>query len=186
MTTRLPMSEIESMLSEIARDEDSGADRFRALKMLAGMSTSLVTLEQPYSDAEVIERLYPLMKCAGVENTQKAFHRAFPRTVQHIDNSPRYLLADLPEDLQKKANWCISLKRLNKAFPELKKNGFWPGFPQGAGDETRRDWCRKTAAQILLDRYQRERDFGADVIEETTEGTGAEEAAADPDPGEAQ
>jgi hypothetical protein len=150
---RLSLDEILDLVSGVARDEAAGADRFRALKMLASMESAAVVLPVPLTDAEVIERIGRIMKSAGATLCQIAYRQVFPRTRQG-ELAPRLMLGDLPDHVRDQASRCTSLKMLYHVCPEVKRSGMPPGFPQRGSLMAKQEWCQGVAAKILLDREQ--------------------------------
>lgn len=73
----MTIDEILEELSKIGR-EGEGADRFRALKALSGMSGAQIALPEPLSDDEIVDRLFRLLAGAGKTNADRAMKKAFP------------------------------------------------------------------------------------------------------------
>lgn len=155
---RLSLDEILDLVSKVARDEDAGADRFRALKMLASMKSADVMIPPPMTDADIIERLGRLMKSAGPELCQIAYRKAHPKTRKGSDIAPRVLPDDLPDHIKEQASRTRSIKMLYHDFPEVKRSGYPPGYPQRESLLIQQEWCQRTAAGILLGREQRKVD----------------------------
>lgn len=75
--SRLSLDEIQQLLTDIARNGE-GADKFRALKMIATMNSAQAALPDPVSDADIVGRLVRLLKAAGYARATKAMSDAFP------------------------------------------------------------------------------------------------------------
>jgi hypothetical protein len=152
----LTIDEINSMLTEIAKDPDSGADRFRALKMLSSGNAATVTLPEPLDPKEVTERLTRMIQCAGPTIAQVAFKRAFPTKKKSITDTPKIYTDDLPPRLMEKVKTITSLKLLYKHFPESKRNGVPKGYPVGRGLFAQQAWIQRAAVKLILDRENAE------------------------------
>jgi hypothetical protein len=155
---RLTLDEILDEISEVARNGE-GADKFRALKMLRDQETGGIALPAPLNDEDRIEQASMVLESLGPIGAQFAYRRAFPmakRPVQH--SAPRVLMSDLMVD---ESVLPHNLKEFNRMFPELKKHGFPPTYPQHSGMAKKREWCIKQARKILLDRKQAGLDAAA-------------------------
>lgn len=150
----LTLDEITAIITDIARDPESGPDRFRALKMLASTSTAAAILPEPMQPGEIVERLARLMKASGRDHTQAAYHRAFPHVSSAAYSAPKYALDDFPPEIVARVQKVRSLKSLYRNYPEVKRPGFPPGYPVRRGPAVVADWCRKIAAKCELDRMQ--------------------------------
>lgn len=150
----LSLDEIMAMVTDIARDPDSGPDRFRALKMLASANTSAAVLPEPMEPGEIVDRLSRLMKGYGRDHTQAAYHRAFPRVSSAAYTAPKYGLSDFPPEVVARVQKVRSLKSLYRHYPEIKRPGFPPGYPVKRGPAVVTDWCRSIAAKCELDRMR--------------------------------
>jgi hypothetical protein len=160
-TKRMSMDDLIDSLNIMAQDNDAGPDKFRALKMLASMNSTAITVPAPLTGDEVIDRLARLIRAAGRVAAQLAFVRAFPAdskrsegTRSAITDAPKVSADHLtPEDIAR-VKKIRGLKRFYKEFPEMKRPGFPPGYPVGRGREIQEDWIRRQATKILVDRAQ--------------------------------
>ena len=155
MSDRNPLSldEAIGLISDIARHGE-GADRLRALREIRVMAqeTGSVTLPDPMSDAEVIERLARLIKAAGPTVAQLAYKQAFPHSRKTVQEAvPRLLESDLVIDRSKLP---VNLKQLYRMFPEIKRSGVPQGYPRGKGLAVVKKWCQDKATQMIIDREQ--------------------------------
>ena len=167
MSEKQPLSldEAIGLISDIARHGE-GADRLRALKEIRVMAqeTGSVTLPDPMSDAEVIERLARLIKAAGPTVAQLAYKQAFPFAKKTVhDAVPKVLESDLGID---KSKLPVNLRQLYKMFPEIKRSGIPQGYPRGRGLAVVKKWCQDKAMQMIIDREQ-----GRIAEQAKTEGT---------------
>lgn len=160
------MDEIMSDVTEIADDKEAGADRFRALKMLAAQNVAAAVLPDPMENHELVERLARLMKAAGIDICQLAYQRAFPAAVDTVATAPKLGLSDLPPEIIEQVQKVRSLKTYYKYFPEVKRHGFPPGYPAGRGHELQIEWLRRAAGKILLDREQAKMNANSATIAE--------------------
>lgn len=158
---RMTLDEVMASVTEIAQDADAGADRFRALKMLASQNTAAAVLPDPMQNGELIDRLARLMKGAGVDICQLAYQRAFPQAVDSVASAPKLQMADLPPEIMAQVQKVRSIKSLYRYFPEIKRPGFPPGYPVGRGAALQLEWLRRYAGKILLDREQAKVDANA-------------------------
>lgn len=147
----LSIDEVMELISDIAT-EGEGADRFRALKMLAGMNAASAALPDPLPEVDLIDRLARLMKSAGRDLSQVAYKRAFPAARATIDQKLEATLEDLDPEILAQAKRIRSLKHLYRMFPEIKRPGVPPGYPMGRGIEIQQEWLRRKSVQILMDR----------------------------------
>lgn len=153
MPATLSIDEIMGMVSQIAQDPDAGADRFRALKMLASAGQANVMLPEPLTLEEARARLTRLMKPLGTDMVRICYHEAFPtHTTKPITAPPVVISDDLPAEVKFIATKCRSIRALYRHIPELKRNGMLPGFPLGAGAAVKAKWCQEQAVKALLDR----------------------------------
>lgn len=150
---RLTLDDIDAELSKIARHGE-GADKFRALKMLKAEESSTVTLPDPLTDMEIVERLARLNKAAGPIAAQLAYRRAFPAAKKPVNaKAPSLTFTDVEGKLQQLPT---SLSGLYKRFPALRRpRGFPKGYPAKGTLEERTLWCQKTAREIILDHEQK-------------------------------
>jgi hypothetical protein len=155
---RLSLDEILDMVSQVARDDESGADRFRALKMLASMESAAVVLPAPLTDAEMIDRVARVSKGAGLKLAELGFRKAFPQARRGSDMAPVMSLEQLDPGILAQASKVVSIKMLYRAFPEVKRSGTPPGYPRTGSLAARQNWCQRIAAQLILDREQQRAD----------------------------
>jgi len=159
----LTLDEVTTILSDIARNGE-GAERFRALKMVAAQETGSITLPDPISDAEAIERLGRIIRAAGPTVAQLAYRKAFPAAKRPINHAaPRVTVADMIID---RATLPVNLKQLYRRFPEIKRPGVPQGYPMGKGLAVVKDWCQKKALQLLIDQEQGRVDAASIVGQE--------------------
>lgn len=165
--TRKPLTlvEVEEILSDIARNGD-GADRIRALKMVMAQEAGNATLPEPFSDAEVIDRLARLIRAAGPTASQLAYRRAFPAAKRPIHHAaPKVTEADVaPID---KSTLPKTLRALYRMFPEIKRAGTPKGYPVKAGMAVKAQWCQDEALKIIMDREQHKHDVIAVEAQES-------------------
>lgn len=149
----LSIDDVMEKISDIAGDRDN-RDQFKALKMLAAAKSSSVVLPEPLSDGEVIERLFRLMRPAGMDLCQIAYRKAFQGRMSNIEDKPTLLIGDLSDEMKAQVKKVTSLKVFYKVFPEMKAPGIPKGYPSGKGMERQRGWLQRMSAKILLDREQ--------------------------------
>lgn len=151
---RMTVDDITAMLSDIAHDEEAGAQRFQALKMLAGMESATITLPDPMGPEEIDLRLSRLMKGAGPAATQRSYLMAFPDLARKEFGI--HMTAATP-DMIRRAQPITSLKLLNKEFPEFKMQGMPRGFPVRQSLVAKATWCRDQALKYMIERAAKER-----------------------------
>jgi hypothetical protein len=169
------LDEVLASVSEIARDE-SDRDRFKALKMLTSLNSSVAAIPPPLSDDEVIERLSRLMKGAGAKLCRKAYRKTYPLS----DRTPIFdkeELEDLGPFIKQKVKGLKTLKQYNRMFPEVVKGGVPTGYPSGAGPEAQMEWVQRAATKIFVERRRREvaADAAAVKSEEAVSQSGYED-----------
>jgi hypothetical protein len=169
------LDEVLAIVSEIARDE-SDRDRFKALKMLTSLNSSVAAIPPPLSDDEVIERLSRLMKGAGAKLCRKAYRKTYPLS----DRTPIFdkeELEDLGPFIKQKVKGLKTLKQYNRMFPEVVKGGVPTGYPSGAGPEAQMEWVQRAATKIFVERRRREvaADAAAVKSEEAVSQSGYED-----------
>lgn len=156
----LSLDEAVGLISDIARHGE-GADRLRALKEIRVMAqeTGSVTLPDPMSDAEVIERLARLIRAAGPTTAQLAYRKAFPHAKRPVNHAaPKVLEGDIGIDRSKLP---VNLRQLYKMFPEIKRSGIPQGYPRGKGLMVVKKWCQDKAIQMIIDKEQNRVDVAA-------------------------
>ena len=148
----ITFDEAMALISDIARNGE-GPDKFRALKVAMSQQSGGITLPDPMSADEVVERLSRLMRGVGPANCQWAYRKAFPAAKKEIFESKVMVRnSDLnAEDIKKLPK---SLKQLYKQFPETKRSGQPPGYPTRGGLEAQVQWCQEKAIEILRTRKQ--------------------------------
>lgn len=156
MSDRLSLDEILTMVSEIARDPGAGADRFRALKMLATTESQQAVLTEPLSQPEIIQRASRILRGIGIHASQLSFQQAFPKTKATPFQPPRLEYGDLSDEEREAASHVRTLKGLYKKFPEIKRPGFPPGYPVGKSHIQQQAWCQNAALKAMVDRKQAE------------------------------
>jgi hypothetical protein len=161
---RLMLDEIMAMVSEIAQDADAGADRFRALKMLATSEQATAILPHPMSGKDIIYRLSRLMRASGTDLCQQAYVAAFPKKrAGELDDAPTVDVTDLDIDYDKLPK---TVRAFHRMFPELKnpKGGCPPNYPR-AGKIVQVEWLRRESIKILRDKKQKELDDRAKELQ---------------------
>jgi hypothetical protein len=155
--TILSMEDIKLGLSDMARNGE-GAQRAQAYRMLMNMESATVTLPEPMTYEEEIERLTRILKACGKEKVQVSWKRAWPTTKKTVDDdADRMTLEDLPPRIRFTAEHVTTLRKLYDMAPEIKpKGGFPSGYPLGKGKAMRCRWVQHQAAKILLDRWREE------------------------------
>jgi hypothetical protein len=154
--SKLTLDEVMAIVTEIAKDTEAGADRFRALKMLASQSAADVALPDPMENGDVIARLQRLMLPAGQEACQVAFNRVFATSASRYGTSifdvPKVLSENVPPEITAQAQRITSLKLLHQHFPESMTSGSPKGYPIGRGKGAQIEWLRNAAIKMLIDR----------------------------------
>jgi hypothetical protein len=152
-TKRMSIDEVLATVTEIAQDPNAGADRFRALKMLASATNTAVVLPEPLTAKEVTDRLSRMILAAGSNIAQVAYHRAFPtKRSWKITNKPELHIEDVPSEVLEEAEKVSSLKVLYRMFPEIKKPGTPKGYPAARGIAVQREWLKRAAIRLIVDR----------------------------------
>ena len=154
---RLTIDEILDEVSALAQDPQAGADRFRALKMLATTESAAVVLPEPRADGEVVDRLARVMKGAGIALTQIAYKRAFPSTRYAADAGPKLRYADATPEMRERAQAITSLKMLNRRYAEGKVRGTPKGYPARSSNAAKIEWCRTQALRMEVERVKHAR-----------------------------
>lgn len=168
----MSMDELMNLLDEMARDESAGADRFRAIKLLASQERSEITLPKPLSEEEWVERVARIMRGSGREITKRAWRVAFPNGKIPIHVPRRIKPADLTPEETAIVDKCYGLKQLYRHFPHIKRSGVPNGFPF-RGREAQKEWCQGEAVKMLLERrQQQENAIAAEEAKEDAETTG--------------
>ena len=150
----LSMDEIRDMLAAMARDEEGGPDRFRAIRMLTSMDAGSVTLPEPLAPDEIVQRMVRLMKGYGNEIIRVAYRRAFPQARLDVSTVTKIMMDELPAELREKALKIRTVRRLYREFPEIKRGSTPPGYPRGRGVAVQTEWLQRMAARMYLDREQ--------------------------------
>lgn len=133
---------------EVVAQEGEGADKFRALKYLAGAETASVTLPPPLTSGERIERLARLMKPCGRDETRAAMAMAFPRPAGG-DGTPAKF-EDLSQAERDLVASITSVQDLYRKIPALKRTGR-PSRPMHLGAAAVRLWAQEQAIAYFLD-----------------------------------
>ena len=148
----ITFDEAMELISDIARNGE-GPDKFRALKVAMSQQSGGITLPDPMSADEVVERLSRLMRGVGPANSQWAYRKAFPASKKEVFEAKVMVRgSDLTADDIKKLP--KSLKQLYKMFPDTKRSGQPPGYPKLDGLEAQVSWCQNKALEILRTRKQ--------------------------------
>lgn len=152
----ITLDEALAIVTDIARNGD-GAERFRALKLVMAQEASTATLPEPFTDAEVIDRLARMIRAAGPTASQMAYRKAFPAAKRPIHHAaPKVTEADItPID---KAMLPTTLRGLYKMFPEAKRAGTPRGYPVHGGMAVQKEWVQKMAIRMTLDAEQKKLD----------------------------
>jgi hypothetical protein len=172
--SHLTLDEIMGMVTEIAKDPDAGADRFRALKMLATTDTATVSIPPPMTQEELVARTSRILHGVGLHIAQLSFHQAFKTTKASPFDAPVLDSKDLTSEDREMAAKVRTLKSLYKKFPEVKRPGFPPGYPAGRGMVAQQAWCQNAALKAMIDRKQAEavarakQETASDVIADST------------------
>lgn len=147
----LTLEEIESGLAELARTGE-GAQRTQAYRLLLGLSGSSVTLPEPLNETECIDRLARMMRSQGRDRVQKAWRKAWPTGVMAIETVHKQDDFELDDDDRALVEKVQGLKTLYRFFPEIRRSGFPPGYPQRRGKAVQKVWAQGEAIKILIDR----------------------------------
>lgn len=154
---KMTMDDIQKELETMAKDPEAGADKFRALKMLASMTTSASVIPEPYEEQEVLARLVRVMRPAGSGLCQIAYQKAFAKQGGSITATlpPKAKDHDLSDE--ELGRVPRTLRQFYRRFPELKGPGYPKGYPAGRGVELKLAWLREQTIKILTDRKNEER-----------------------------
>jgi hypothetical protein len=115
-------------------------------------------------EREIIERLSRLMKAVGADLTQLSYRKAFPRLEKNVAlSAPKVDEDTMPQWALDQAHACISLKKLYKQYPTIKRSGFPSGYPRGKSLAVQTDWCRRKALQILKDQIEANHKLAAEA-----------------------
>lgn len=151
---KLTPDEITEEINELARS-GQGADKRWALNILRPQTGNHLALAPIHSADEVVDRLSRLMKPAGQEASRLAYRRAFPHDgADGIKKYAEVRIGDIPPELMDVVRKIVSVRTFYKMFPSHKRSGQPKGYPRNRGIEIQRDWLRRLAAQILMDREQ--------------------------------
>lgn len=147
----LSIDEIHAILTEIATDDEAGADRFRALKLLRAEKEQDTILPAPMTEKEVIQRLERLNRAVGNTIARAALARTVRRSgAGAIEKDTKRMTADdLDIDV---AGLPMTLKALYRKYPEMKRAGVPKGFPMKSSLLKQQDWIKKAALKIELER----------------------------------
>ena len=173
------LDEIIEVVSDMARDTES-RDRFRALKFLTSINSSVAAIPAPLDDNEVVERLMRLMKGSGPRLCRKAYRKAYLLT-ERTPIFDKDELVELGVFTKSKIKGLKTLKQYNRMFPEVAKGGVPPGYPSGVGPEAQMEWVQRAATKIFVERRRLEvaQEAAAIKSEEAISQSGYEED--DPD-----
>jgi hypothetical protein len=170
---RHSVDELLGMLSDIASDPDSGADRLRAIKALLGAQSAGTTVPEPKTDEDISRMAILMMRWWGREATQAYWHQAFRRAKKEIHEpasvGEQFLSAEQRDRLER----ISSVKTLYKVEPRLKRRGLPKGYPYGKGPVVVKEFCRRLFIKVCLDdeqaKIQKEDDAGNLAAPELTE-----------------
>lgn len=151
-------------ISDMA-ENGTGAQKAAAYRMLmsAHGGTTQPIMGEPLLEKDLMERLSRLMKASGKTVCQVAFGRAFPLAKGHLDDVPTYEIDHID---YKNVKLPMTLKQLYRQFPEVKRPGFPPGYPQSRGLAMKTAWCQQKAKEIIRDRKQKAEEVGRQAEEE--------------------
>ena len=154
-TRSMTADEIRQEIERLAR-EGEGADRRWALKKLSDQEGTNIVLPAPLTEAEMIKRVCRINRGAGLEMTRICFFKTFPHA--KLDIVPLLSQEHVPEHIKAKVAKITSIKRLNRAFPEMKTAGCPRGYPRTGSAALKIKWCQDSAAARYLEREQEELD----------------------------
>lgn len=166
---RLSIDEIMEAVTEIAQDAEAGADRFRALKMLASTESATVVLPEPMLESEMRLRLSRLMIGCGPRMTQLAYSDAWPNHKGGVPGQKSMPYADAAPELRNFAKRITSLPLLYKHFPESKRAGVPKGYPSGRSNAVKMAWCQDEALKLLVERETARRNAANEAMNEGTD-----------------
>lgn len=149
------VDELLGMLSEIADDPDAGADKFRAIKLLMSANSAGVTVPEPRTPQEIEQMGILLFRWWGRDTCQKLWHLAFRKAKRGIHEPPSIGEQFLTPEQRALVLKVQDVKTLYRIIPEIKRGGRIPGFPVGKGREVQREFCRRLAIKIFIDREQK-------------------------------
>lgn len=153
----LDWEEILSGISELAENGE-GAQRAAAYRMLmTARGNNNPVLSDSMPEKDVINRLARLMKACGKTICQVAYGAAYPLSKTTLKDIPSYKIDHIDFSNVKLPE---TLKQLYKQYPEIKRHGFPPGYPQGRGVEMKKTWCMNQAKLMIRDRKQKEEEMG--------------------------
>lgn len=152
----MTFDEALELIVDVARNGD-GVQKLRALKMIREEQASTVTLPGPLTVSEQIDRLSRLNLACGKRVVQLAYRKAWPKSKKDVfEQKPKLEdgdIGDYPDD-----ELPTSLRRLYRQFPETKRAGCPPGYPQRGSLEQKVGWVRQAARDILRGREQKHLD----------------------------
>jgi hypothetical protein len=142
----------------VARNGE-GTAQLRALQLVLNREGTAATIPEPLGDEEKLELMSMMMSSLGQIGTQFAYRRAFPYSRRPINHAAAKIgFDDLRVD---ETELPETLKQLYRMFPEVKRSGYPPSYPVGKGIAVKKEWCRREAKKILLDRKQHQLDAAA-------------------------
>ena len=153
----LTLEQIMMGLSEMAQHGE-GAQRAAAFRLLMGASGANVSLPEPLTDREVVERLARLMRAFGKDTTRKAFSLAFPALKTRPWKAPEVSEGDIDWSTFR---FPVSIRHFYQKFPECKRPGRPKGFPIKGGLERKKAWLIEETKRIIMDRRQKEMESAA-------------------------
>lgn len=151
---RRTFDEVMSEIDYYAFEGGEGADKFRALKMLAQQQSATVLLSPPLMEAEVIERLVRVNKPYGSEIMRRVFAKAFAHTKTTIERIDKNITVEDYPEFRARANRIVSLTMLYKEFPQIKRSGQPPGYPR-KNLPRQVEWCQTKALECMLERERK-------------------------------
>lgn len=155
--TTISIDEVDGIIDDIAKNGD-GAQQMRALQMVRAREQATLTLPDPFTDAETIDRLSRLIKATGPTCAMLAYRKAFPRAQRPLNHSAPKVTEDDIGGIDRAA-LPKTLRALYKMFPEIKRPGTPKGYPSRAGLAVQSEWVKKMATRMILDREQSKLDM---------------------------
>jgi hypothetical protein len=163
---RLSMDDIIVMLEDIARN-DTGPDKFRAIKALTAQKAQEAVLPDPMNEAEITSRLARLMTGAGIGLARLAYLKAFAHKTQAFRIKAQ--IAALNKEAADRANepYPRTMSAFLKRYPMLKRKGGLPkGYLKCKSILAREEWLRRQTDLIEAERLQQaQQDAVTDIFE---------------------
>lgn len=167
---RLTPEELLDEIHDLARNGDDANKRW-ALKMLSSQESSL-SLPEPLTRADVIERLMRIMRATGMAISQMAWNKAFAGT--HKRPTDEAVIADhqdlVPPEVANKIKRITRVRNLYDFAPDIRKPGVPVGFPRN-GKEAQARFLQGVAMRIAINRVKAGQDPLTGKSLEATDGT---------------